>query len=46
VVLPDEVITYRRGDADSRARATKRARAHGIPDSQLDWPQSRTWLFG
>lgn len=39
VILPGEVISYRRGDADGRAHATERARAHGIPDSQLDWPQ-------
>ncbi len=39
VILPGEVISYRRGDADGLAHATERARVHGIPDSQLDWPQ-------
>jgi hypothetical protein len=39
LIVPGEVITYRRGDPEGRASAIERARAHGIPDSQLDWPE-------
>jgi hypothetical protein len=39
LIVPDEVITYPRGDAEGRAGAIERARTHGIPDSQLDWPE-------
>ncbi len=38
VVFPTRVIRYRRGDPQGRAEAEEYGRAHGIPDSQLDWP--------
>lgn len=40
LIVPGEVIAYRRGDVEGRAGAIERARAHGIPDSQLGWPES------
>jgi hypothetical protein len=38
IVFPNRVIRYRRGDPQGRAEAEEYGRAHGIPDSQLDWP--------
>ncbi|MCK9899148.1 hypothetical protein MXD63_03510 [Frankia sp. Cpl3] len=38
IVFPGRVARYRRGDPQGRAEAQKYGRAHGIPDSQLDWP--------
>ncbi|WP_242606650.1 CHRD domain-containing protein [Protofrankia symbiont of Coriaria ruscifolia] len=38
IVFPGRVIRYRRGDPQGRAEAQEYGRAHGIPDSQLDWP--------
>ncbi|WP_018502449.1 hypothetical protein [Parafrankia discariae] len=38
VVFPGQVTRYRRGDPQGRAEAQGHGRAHGIPDSQLDWP--------
>ncbi|ONH27540.1 CHRD domain-containing protein [Pseudofrankia asymbiotica] len=38
IVFPGRVIRYRRGDPQGRAEAEEYGRAHGIPDSQLDWP--------
>ncbi|CAO5191442.1 conserved hypothetical protein [Frankia sp. AiPs1] len=38
IVFPNRVIRYLRGDPQGRAEAEEHGRAHGIPDSQLDWP--------
>jgi hypothetical protein len=38
IVFPGRVARYRRGDPQRRAEAQDYGRAHGIPDSQLDWP--------
>jgi hypothetical protein len=38
VVFADRVFRYRRGDPDGRAAAEAHARAHGVPDAQIDWP--------
>jgi hypothetical protein len=39
VAFPGRVFRYSRGDADGRRRAADHARAIGIPESQLDWPE-------
>ena len=37
IVLPEEVIEYRVGDAAGRERACQRCLAAGVPPAQLDW---------
>jgi hypothetical protein len=32
------VLAYAQGDAAGRAKAEAYARAHGVPDAQIDWP--------
>ena len=38
VVFREAVFRYAKGDADGRAEAEAHARAHGVPDAQIDWP--------
>jgi hypothetical protein len=38
VVFAGVVFRYRTGDADGRAEAEAHARAHKVPDTQIDWP--------
>ena len=38
VVFCEAVFRYAKGDADGRAEAEAHARAHGVPDAQIDWP--------
>jgi hypothetical protein len=38
VVFHQAVFRYAKGDADGRAEAEAHARAHGVPDAQIDWP--------
>jgi hypothetical protein len=38
VVFAGRVFAYARDDADGRAEAEAHARAHGVPDAQIDWP--------
>jgi len=38
VVFAGRVFAYDRGDAAGRAAAEAHARAHGVPDEQVDWP--------
>jgi len=38
VVFANVVFRYPRGDRDGRAAAEDHARAVGVPESQLDWP--------
>jgi AcrR family transcriptional regulator len=38
VVFAGRVFRYRSGDASGRAEAEAHARAHGVPDAQIDWP--------
>lgn len=38
VVFAGRVFRYPRGDGARRARAEAYARAHGVPDAQIDWP--------
>jgi hypothetical protein len=38
VVFREAVFRYAKGDADGRAAAEAHARAHGVPDAQIDWP--------
>jgi hypothetical protein len=38
VVFHEAVFRYAKGDADGRAEAEAHARAHGVPDAQIDWP--------
>ena len=37
VVFPGRVFRYARGDEAARAEAESYGRAHGVPQSQLDW---------
>jgi hypothetical protein len=37
VVFADRVFRYPRGDSRGRAEAQAHARAHGVPEAQLDW---------
>jgi hypothetical protein len=39
VVFADTVFRYPRGDAAGRAQATSHARAIGVPEGQIDWPE-------
>jgi len=39
VVFSKRVFRYPRGDADGRAEAEAHARAVGVPEAQLDWPE-------
>jgi hypothetical protein len=39
VVFAGEVFRYPRGDADGRALAAGHARALGVPEAQIDWPE-------
>jgi hypothetical protein len=38
VVFAGSVVAYAQGDAAGRAKAAAYARAHGVPDAQIDWP--------
>jgi hypothetical protein len=38
VVFAGAVFRYAKGDAGGRAEAEAHARAHGVPDAQIDWP--------
>ena len=38
VVFSGSVLAYAQGDAAGRAKAEAYARAHGVPDAQIDWP--------
>jgi hypothetical protein len=38
VVFREAVFRYAKGDAGGRAEAEAHARAHSVPDSQIDWP--------
>ena len=38
VVFREAVFRYAKRDADGRAAAEAHARAHGVPDAQIDWP--------
>jgi hypothetical protein len=38
VVFAGRVFRYAAGDGAGRSRAEAYARAHGVPDAQLDWP--------
>ncbi|HXS43395.1 MAG TPA: hypothetical protein VN751_02115 [Solirubrobacteraceae bacterium] len=38
VLFAGRVFRYGRGDPDARAAAEDYARAHGVPDAQIDWP--------
>jgi hypothetical protein len=38
VAFAGRVFAYETGDADGRAAAEAHARAHGVPDEQIDWP--------
>ncbi len=38
VVFAGRVFAYARDNADGRAQAEAHARAHGVPDAQIDWP--------
>lgn len=38
VVFADRAFRYRRGDDAARAEAERFARASGVPESQIDWP--------
>ena len=38
VVFPGSVLAYAHGDTAGRAKAEAYARAHGVPDAQIDWP--------
>jgi hypothetical protein len=38
VVFPGSVLAYANGDAAGRAKAEAYARAHGVPEAQIDWP--------
>ena len=38
VVFAGRAFRYRRGDAAARAEAERFARASGVPDGQIDWP--------
>ena len=38
VVFAHRVVRYSTGDPDGRAAAEAHARAHGVPDAQIDWP--------
>jgi hypothetical protein len=38
VVFARRVFAYARDDAQGRAQAEAYARAHGVPDAQIDWP--------
>ncbi|CUU56775.1 hypothetical protein Ga0074812_108303 [Parafrankia irregularis] len=38
IVFPGRIFRYPRGDSQRRAEAEDYGRAHGIPESQLDWP--------
>ena len=37
VVFREAVFRYATGDVDGRAAAEAHARAHGVPDAQIDW---------
>jgi len=37
VVFAGSVVAYAQGDAAGRAKAAAYARAHGVPDAQIDW---------
>jgi hypothetical protein len=39
VVFPRKVYRYRRGDENGRHHAAAHARAIGIPENQIDWPE-------
>jgi hypothetical protein len=39
VVFAGRVFRYRRGDERRRAEAEAYARARGVPQAQLDWPE-------
>jgi hypothetical protein len=38
VVFAGTVLAYASGDASGRAKAEAYARAHGVPEAQIDWP--------
>ena len=38
VVFREAVFRYAKGDPDGRVEAEAHARAHGVPDAQIDWP--------
>jgi hypothetical protein len=38
VVFAGRVFAYARDDAQGRAQAEAYARAHGVPEAQIDWP--------
>ena len=38
LIFGEAVFRYAKGDADGRAAAEAHARAHGVPDAQIDWP--------
>ena len=38
VAFAGRVFAYEKGDAAGRAEAEAHARAHGVPDEQIDWP--------
>jgi hypothetical protein len=38
VVFAGRIFRYATGDARGRAAAEAHARAHGVPDVQIDWP--------
>jgi hypothetical protein len=39
VVFSGRTFRYLRGDAEGREQAASHARAAGLPDSQIDWPE-------
>jgi hypothetical protein len=39
VVYAGRVFRYPRGDSAGRAEAEAYGRSHGVPESQLDWPE-------
>ena len=39
VVFAGRIFRYPRGDLDRRAEAAAHARAVGVPENQLDWPE-------
>jgi hypothetical protein len=40
VVFPRRTFRYPRGDAAGRSEAAEYGRSHGVPESQLDWPEA------
>lgn len=39
VVFSDRIFRYPRGDANGREEAATHARAVGVPEPQIDWPE-------